>query len=165
MINALFKLKYYSLKLIVMKIKKLLVLFICTAFGLFVISCSGTKNASTATPVPGTDDKTVASSSVNPDNSSLPLSDYLKRIPGVRIIGSGASTQVSVRGGSMSTHGSNAPLFVIDKTPVGTDYSAVESMVDVNDIDKVTVLKDASATSEYGLQGANGVIVIKTKKN
>ena len=68
-----------------------------------------------------------------------------------------------IRGGS-SIQGSNTPLYVIDGVPV--DPGPYGSLIGINprDIATIEVLKDAVSTSMYGLRGANGVIVIKTKK-
>ncbi len=59
--------------------------------------------------------------------------------------------------------GSNRPLFVVNKQQVGRNYSVVNSIVDVNDIEHIEVLKGSEAGSRYGLRGSNGVIIIKTK--
>ena len=80
---------------------------------------------------------------------------------------------VYVRGmGSLSS--SSQPLYVIDGIPVNSDYEGMSSTTNSyfdpmaaynpNDIESVTVLKDAAATAIYGSRAANGVIVITTKK-
>ena len=79
---------------------------------------------------------------------------------------------VYVRGmGSLSS--SSQPLYVIDGVPVNSDYDDMNSSnnyfdpmaaYNPNDIESVTVLKDAAATAIYGSRAANGVIVITTKK-
>ena len=72
--------------------------------------------------------------------------------------------------GVTSMNGVSTPLYVIDGFPVEKTtydgYSYGESVPDVNidDIESITVLKDASATSIYGARAANGVIVITTKR-
>ena len=63
--------------------------------------------------------------------------------------------------GTNSITGSNAPLYVIDGFP-WEDGSA--SSINPNDVESMEVLKDASATAIYGARGANGVIMITTKK-
>lgn len=79
--------------------------------------------------------------------------------------GSGAT--IRIRGGS-SLNASNDPLIVIDG--LAMDAQGVKglanplSMVNPNDIESFTVLKDASATAIYGSRGSNGVIIITTKK-
>jgi TonB-dependent starch-binding outer membrane protein SusC len=79
----------------------------------------------------------------------------------------GASATVRIRGGS-SLRASNDPLYVIDGFPI--DNASISGMsnplstINPNDIESVTVLKDASATAIYGSRASNGVIIITTKK-
>ncbi len=68
----------------------------------------------------------------------------------------GSGSIVRIRGGN-SMQGSNDPLYVVDGLPGGT-------VTNPNDIESVQVLKDASATAIYGSRGANGVIIITTKR-
>ncbi len=79
----------------------------------------------------------------------------------------GGSSTIRIRGGS-SLKASNDPLIVIDGLAMdnqGIKGSAnALSMVNPNDIESFTVLKDASATAIYGSRGSNGVIIITTKK-
>ena len=71
----------------------------------------------------------------------------------------GSGSSIRIRGiGSMSS--SNAPLYVVDGVPYDTDISAVNNA----DIESVTVLKDAASAALYGARGANGVIIITTKR-
>ena len=71
----------------------------------------------------------------------------------------GKSATVRIRGiGSM--YASNNPLYVVDGIPYEGDISAVNSQ----DIESMTVLKDAAAAALYGARGANGVILVTTKK-
>lgn len=67
-------------------------------------------------------------------------------------------TTIRIRG-NRSISGTNDPLFIIDGVQGGS-YSDINS----NDIESIEVLKDASSTAIYGYQGANGVIIITTKK-
>lgn len=73
--------------------------------------------------------------------------------------------------GVTSMNGNTAPLYVIDGFPVeNTKYDRNQQMgesapdINLEDIESITVLKDAAATSIYGARAANGVIVIETKK-
>jgi TonB-dependent SusC/RagA subfamily outer membrane receptor len=88
------------------------------------------------------------------------LSDYLVRISGVTVTGSGAATQVRIRGTS-SFLGGNEPLFVLDGRVMGQSYNSV-SFVDRGEIYSVRVLKGGEASS-YGVRGANGVVEITTR--
>ena len=62
--------------------------------------------------------------------------------------------------GANSINSSNDPLFVVDGVALG---SVSFQDINVNDIESMEVLKDASATAIYGSRGANGVIMITTK--
>ena len=79
----------------------------------------------------------------------------------------GGQTNVRIRGFS-SINTTNNPLYVVDGVilPVGTQTNSSNSIdyINPNDIASVEVLKDASATAIYGARGANGVILITTKK-
>ena len=97
------------------------------------------------------------------------------KVAGVNITSSsggvGASSSILIRGTSNLTS-DNQPLFVIDGIPVNNtlragngDIDWGNGIADINpeDIEELTVLKGAGAAALYGSQGANGVIVIKTK--
>ena len=79
----------------------------------------------------------------------------------------GGGANIRIRGGS-SLNASNDPLIVIDG--LAMDNQGIKgaanplTMVNPNDIESFTVLKDASATAIYGSRGSNGVIIITTKK-
>lgn len=81
----------------------------------------------------------------------------------------GAPTSARIRGTS-SVNSGNAPLYVIDGVPVSNGgygmYTYTDPLASLNpeDIENISVLKDASATSIYGSRASNGVIVITTKK-
>lgn len=93
------------------------------------------------------------------------------KTPGVSITtgggAPGAATTIRVRGGS-SLNASNDPLIIIDGVPVENSgvsgASNALSLINPNDIETFTVLKDASATAIYGSRASNGVILITTKK-
>lgn len=79
----------------------------------------------------------------------------------------GAGAQIRIRGGA-SLSASNDPLYVIDGLVIdnntATGMSNILAMINPNDIESFTVLKDASATAIYGSRASNGVIIITTKK-
>ncbi|MCH5327088.1 MAG: SusC/RagA family TonB-linked outer membrane protein, partial [Duncaniella sp.] len=70
----------------------------------------------------------------------------------------GASMNITVRGGASLTQGTE-PLYIVD----GFAMDNALANIDVNDIETIDVLKDASATAIYGARGSNGIIVITTK--
>jgi TonB-linked SusC/RagA family outer membrane protein len=83
----------------------------------------------------------------------------------------GSAVRVRVRG-STSITASNDPLYVVDGVPINTTaindglYVYLNPLNDINfnDIESVSILKDASASAIYGSRGANGVILITTKR-
>jgi TonB-linked SusC/RagA family outer membrane protein len=68
----------------------------------------------------------------------------------------GASLNIRIRG--VTTNGDNSPLVIVDGVIIGSDLS----IIDPNDIEKMDIIKDASSAI-YGVQAANGVILITTK--
>ena len=72
----------------------------------------------------------------------------------------GSEATITIRGNNSLTQ-SNAPLYIIDGFPSEGSFAASINPADIESID---VLKDASATAIYGARGANGVIVINTKR-
>jgi TonB-dependent starch-binding outer membrane protein SusC len=93
------------------------------------------------------------------------------RVAGLQVIDSGepgGGVDIRIRGGTSVT-ASNQPLFVLDGVPlpVGGGLSAGRNplnFLNPDDVESVTVLKDASATAIYGSRGANGVILIETRR-
>ncbi len=84
------------------------------------------------------------------------------KLPGVDIVrtsgGAGANVSVTVRGNRSVTAG-NGPLYIVD----GIQYSNYQD-INTSDIQSMDVLKDASSTAIFGSRGANGVIIITTKR-
>ncbi|MCD8207639.1 MAG: TonB-dependent receptor [Bacteroidales bacterium] len=94
------------------------------------------------------------------------------KVSGVQIMSNGGSptsgSSIRIRGGA-SLNASNDPLIVLDGVPLETggisgNDSNFLSLINPNDIESMTVLKDASSTAIYGSRASNGVIIITTKK-
>lgn len=100
---------------------------------------------------------------VEVDNPNISLADYLRRVPGVSVRGSGRGVQIIIRGVN-TFMGNTAPLFYIDQTHVGRSYDRVHSMLNMDSVDHIEVVKGVEA-SAYGMEGTNGVIIIHTKKS
>ncbi|HAL83614.1 MAG TPA: SusC/RagA family TonB-linked outer membrane protein [Mucilaginibacter sp.] len=103
---------------------------------------------------------TVKGPDIAKQASTNPLSALQGKVAGVSITNNGqpgASPQITIRG--LGTYyGNVSPLFVVD----GVWYSDI-SFLNNNDIENITVLKDASSTAIYGIRAANGVVLITTK--
>jgi TonB-linked SusC/RagA family outer membrane protein len=98
-------------------------------------------------------------------------------VPGVQVTQNsgdpGNGITIRIRGAA-SINASNQPLFVIDGLPISTDQMSEIwsggnaptplSALDVNEIESITILKDASSAAIYGSRAANGVVLITTKR-
>lgn len=71
----------------------------------------------------------------------------------------GGNASIRIRGNNSIQYGGN-PIFVVDGIIMDNDFN----LINVNDVASIDVLKDASATALYGSRGANGVVVVSTKK-
>ena len=122
------------------------------------------------------DDATGSVTAIKPDKMNRGLTTSAQdlmtgKIAGVNVVSSGGSpgggSTIRIRGGS-SLNANNDPLIVIDGLAMDNDgvkgLSNPLAMVNPNDIETFTVLKDASATAIYGSRASNGVIIITTKK-
>jgi len=108
---------------------------------------------------------TVDVEKANKERPPTTVADMLRgRVSGVVVTeGSGGGISIRIRG-TNSIVGGNEPLYVLDGMPIEPDPSGSLPFLNPNDIESITVLKDASATAIYGARGSNGVIVIKTKR-
>lgn len=114
---------------------------------------------------------TVSSRDFNQGAITSPEDLFQGRSAGVNVTSNsgapGAGATIRIRGGS-SLSASNDPLFVVDGVPL--DDGGIAGMrsplnsINPNDIESITVLKDASAAAIYGSRASNGVIIITTKR-
>ena len=117
---------------------------------------------------------TMKKSDISGSVATLDQEAVMKRVPqniGQALQGSAAGVQVSMQDGSPegkaairirgigTINGSAEPLYVVDGVQVGTSADFVNPA----DIERIEILKDASATAIYGSAGANGVVMITTK--
>ena len=146
--------------------------------GLAAVGC-GARSHATLPPSPEMDtvaigyqsvarrDVTGAVSSLSEEQFSRDrvarVEELLSRVPGVEVY-RGRSGELAVRiRGVHSFYGSNEPLYVLDGVPIVGGFGALMG-VNPQDIARIDVLKDASAAAIYGSQGANGVVIITTKR-
>jgi TonB-dependent starch-binding outer membrane protein SusC len=113
----------------------------------------------------------IDQSDFNKGSIVSPQQQIIGKIPGVQVTTTGGApggdAVIRIRGGSSIT-ASNDPLIVIDGVPMDNKATSGSrgtlGMINPEDIDTYTVLKDASATAIYGSRASNGVILITTKK-
>ena len=114
--------------------------------------------------------KQVNSDKFNPGTVVTPQDLIQSKVAGVQVVDNnapGGGLSIRIRGAT-SINASSDPLFVVDGMPIGTGggISAGNdplNFLNPNDIESITVLKDASAAAIYGANAANGVVLIKTK--
>lgn len=114
---------------------------------------------------------TVSAKDFNQGAVTTPEQLIQGKVAGVSITSNsgapGAGSQIRIRGGA-SVNGSNDPLIVIDGVPLSNDaISGAANPLDLinpNDIESFSILKDASSEAIYGNRASNGVILITTKK-
>jgi len=115
---------------------------------------------------------TVSSGEFNTGRVVTPTELIQNKVAGVQVVDNpepGGKTSVRIRGGT-STSASNEPLYVIDGQPLGAAGGGVTSgrdplnFLNPDDIESMTVLRDAGSAAIYGTNAANGVILITTKR-
>jgi iron complex outermembrane receptor protein len=123
--------------------------------------------------------KQVSASDFNPGNAVSPQALIENKVAGVQVIDNnepGGGFSVRIRGAASATAGTD-PLYVIDGVPIGggsggglsvttsTTNSGTDPLafLNPNDIESITILKDASASAIYGSNASNGVVLITTK--
>lgn len=88
---------------------------------------------------------------------------FAGRFPGVQVYQMPGGLSVRIRGQN-SVYGNNEPLYVVDGVPLEPSPNGLLTL-NPSDIAKIQVLKDISSTAIYGVRGANGVILITTKRH
>ncbi len=114
---------------------------------------------------------TVTAKDFQKGNITTPEQLIAGKVAGVSVTSNGGSpgagSTIRIRGGA-SLNASNDPLIVIDGVPINSTniYGASNplSLINPNDIESFTILKDAASTAIYGSRASNGVILITTKK-
>lgn len=150
--------------------------------GILAVSASGCAPTLSAPPTgPDPDDVRIGYGTVDPENvtgsiSSLTGEDLANerardlmetlvgRVPGLQVIRGPRGPELRIRGVT-SLVGNNEPLVVVDGTPVESfGLPSVLTMISPHDVARIDVLKDAASTAIYGIRGANGVVVITTRR-
>jgi TonB-dependent SusC/RagA subfamily outer membrane receptor len=133
-------------------------------FGALVALGSGCAHRSNPSPPTAAPASIVTADDID-RQPGQPIEQVLMgRFPGVMVTRT-PTGGVSVRiRGTTSIHGSNEPLYVIDGVEIQSGPGGSLSGINPHDIASIQVLKDPAETALYGVRGANGVLVIKTKR-
>jgi len=135
--------------------KNYIVLAAASLLLVFATACGSSENT--------TERSSRFGSTVDVDRSMVTLDTYLNRLSGVRVRGSGRNADVRISGYEASSVDSR-PLFIVDGTNVGRDFSRVFDMVNMADVENIRVLRSPRATQLYGGEGGAGAIVITMRK-
>jgi TonB-dependent SusC/RagA subfamily outer membrane receptor len=133
---------------------------------LLATACAHRSGSTTSTaPAPTATSATTITSEDVQRNPNVPIEQILSgRIAGVTVQrGQDGGLIVRIRGAS-SFSGQDEPLYVIDGTPIEAGPGGSLTGLDPYDIESIKVLKDPASLTMYGSRGANGVILIKTKR-
>ncbi len=127
------------------------------------VTACGPRTAPAPAPGPATPSD-VSAEQIERSASSKSLDRMLQgRVSGV-IVESVGNGGIAVRiRGSGSFYGSNEPLYLVDGAPFTPGPNGALTGVNPHDIESIHVLKNPADTAIYGMRGANGVVVIKTK--
>jgi TonB-dependent SusC/RagA subfamily outer membrane receptor len=140
-----------------MKTRRAMLLLLGASFW----GCAPTEDVAQPSPSDASD---VTSGDIS-RTPNQPLEEILAgRVAGVRVSrASDGGIRVRIRGGS-SILGSNDPLYILDGVPIEPGPNGSLSGINPYDIESIEVLKDPAQTALYGMRGANGVVVITTKR-
>lgn len=128
---------------------------------LLAAACGGGAPGGSATPPPVAEPEVTAEDIER--SPGRPIEDILmSRFPGIVVTRTASGIAIRIRGAT-SLRGDTAPLYVIDGVPVRAGPGGALVGINPYDIESIRVLTDPTDTSMYGVRGANGVIVIKTK--
>ena len=127
--------------------------------GLFMVSFGCSTSKKTTDP----SEKIAKLNEVDGLDPTIPLSEHLRKLPGVTVSGSGQNIIITLKG-FKSYSGIAEPLYVVDGKIFNGGYQAIATSVEVADIKSIRIIKDLVERQEYGMKGSNGVIEIKLKK-
>lgn len=137
------------------------------SLGVFLGVAAGCASGAATVPTPSPREKaTVTSEDIERQGASdEPLEKVLQgRVAGVTVTRApDGGIAVRIRGAS-SFYGNAEPLYVLDGVPIQPGPTGTLTGINPYDIESIKVLKDPAETAMYGVRGANGVIVIKTKR-
>jgi TonB-dependent SusC/RagA subfamily outer membrane receptor len=141
--------------------------FVVAAVAAVASGCS--KSAPQSAPQPATQSPSGDASTLSSAEISRTPQEPIEKILAGKVAGvvvsrtSEGALSVRIRGAG-SYYGNSEPLYILDGMPFEAGPNGALSGINPYDIESIKVLKDAAETAMYGSRGANGVIIIKTKK-
>jgi TonB-dependent starch-binding outer membrane protein SusC len=139
-------------------------LHVLPLLGLMFALLTGCKSGQRTEPTPPTPPRADVTAEDIERAPGQPIEEILKdKVAGVTVTQTQGGISVRIRG-ITSFYGNNEPLYVLDDMPITPGPGGVLNGIGPYDIESIRVLKDPADTALYGMRGANGVIVIKTKR-
>jgi TonB-dependent SusC/RagA subfamily outer membrane receptor len=133
---------------------------------LLVAACGGSRTERTPRTDPAAEASTVTAAEID---RSAPGDQPIEKVLAGRVAGVNVTRTpdggiaVRIRGAS-SVYGNNEPLYIVDGIPIQAGPGGALTGINPYDIESIRVLKDAADIAMYGSRGANGVIIVKTKR-
>lgn len=136
------------------------------ALSLLLAGAAASACASSGLPKPKTDNTSTVTSQQLEQNAGQRIEDIIAaKSPGV-VVGTTADGALSVQiRGQSSFYGNNQPLYIVDDMEFRPGPNGALTGINPYDIESIKVLKNPADTGIYGMRGANGVIVVKTKRS
>lgn len=136
-------------------LKKSLKMVLGLLVAVTMVGCASTGSSSSGS-------NSEVENKISSNKQHLTLEDYLRRLGGVKVSGSGSGLVVSIRSQMSIKDPQEQPLFVLNGREIGTDFAKVNEMVAPGTIKSVEAIPASRATG-YGMRGGAGVIVIETE--
>ena len=129
-----------------------------------VAACGGKASGGSRQPAPADRDANVATEQDwSGQVVASPEELFAGRFPGVQVFRMAEGVAVRIRGSS-SLMSDQEPLYVVDGITIEPGPGGALVGINAADIERIEVLKDIGSTAQYGVRGANGVILIMTKR-
>lgn len=139
-------------------------LHVLPLLGLSLALVTGCKSSQRTEPTPAAPPRADVTAEDIERAPGQPIEEILKdKVAGVTVTQTQGGISVRIRGVT-SFYGNNEPLYVLDDVPITPGPGGVLNGIGPYDIESIRVLKDPADTALYGMRGANGVILIKTKR-
>jgi len=134
---------------------------ISTLFGILMIGLLGCTNQAAPSAVTKQRHENIRRQQM--ENAGN-LAEYLKTQPGVIVTGHFGNYAIRLQNGANTLESGTEPLFILDGMPFNSSFNELVNFVNMRDVDRIQILRDATSMASYGSRGANGIIQINMKK-
>ena len=134
-------------------------------FSLCLVSACGPRTGSAPAPATNPAGRLIVTAEDIERSPGKPIEEVLQaHLPGVSVTRTpSGGLAIRIRG-TTSLTGSNDPLYIVDGVPANTGPGGGLTGINIHEIASIEVLKDPASTAMYGSRGANGVVIVKSKR-